>query len=192
MAYPKPTLIDHGMLSNFKKGGPRAEATLWRLVKAASETPPSKALAVQDVMREIINNRVSQALGQFGLWLNVAFVQRAGHKVSTADVWAAWAAFNEANPEGKKIGDVSRSKDLTRRIFKLKAAQVGQIWQPGVGKTRGYSGWECPPVGHCSVCAEISRERDLVDLSMVSENVRLSGQRKCHLNCSRWYQVTPF
>ena len=29
-------------------------------------------------------------------------------------------------------------------------------------------------------------------LSMVSENVRLSGQRKCHLNCSQWYQVTPF
>ena len=29
-------------------------------------------------------------------------------------------------------------------------------------------------------------------VSMVSENVRLSGQRKCHLNCSRWYQVTPF
>ena len=29
-------------------------------------------------------------------------------------------------------------------------------------------------------------------VSMVSENVRLSGQRKCHLNCSQWYQVTPF
>ena len=163
VAFPKPKKLDGGMLNRVKKGVPQAEATLLRLIEAAAASPPERELVVPDVMQEIINNRVAQAVGDFGLWLNAAFRQRSSQRVSTEDIWAAWAAFNGEDPDKKRIAEVSRSKDLTSRIFKMKAVQPRQLWIDGK-KHRGYEGWDLVEAEHCSQCRKICPSSDLVDL----------------------------
>ena len=133
--YPKPEKVDPSLARDVRTPA-AAEATLSRLVAAATANQPGREVPVPETVRREIGHRVSLARGPFGDWLEASLSRDPGHRVSAGQVWEAWARYCSTSPGVGEAGGLKRS-DLAKRIRNVFGIDPKQLRVNGE-KTRGY------------------------------------------------------